>query len=111
MCIFIDPSNWTLLYNKAFVPILMAKHPALGKQVKDVWPKIYEIRISIDVVTTGESFYSHDQHYILQCDGYYESVYFNYTYNPIFKSDGKICALWCITQETTQQVLNTRKLK
>ncbi|KAF0403958.1 protein-histidine kinase [Gigaspora margarita] len=114
MCIFIDPSNWTLLYNKAFVPILMAKHPALGKQVKDVWPEIYEIRISIEfnnVVTTGKGFYLHDQHCILQRDGYDEGAYFNYSYSPIFKSDGKICALWCITQETTQQVLNARRLK
>ncbi|KAF0555765.1 hybrid sensor histidine kinase/response regulator [Gigaspora margarita] len=54
--IFIGPSNLTLLYNKAFVPILMAKHPALGKLVKDVWPERYEVHLSLAfnrVTTTG----------------------------------------------------------
>ncbi|KAF0555773.1 protein-histidine kinase [Gigaspora margarita] len=114
MCIFIDPSNWTLLYNKAFVPILMAKHPALGKQVKDVWPERYEAHMSLAfnrVTTTGKGLYYNDRLATLKRDGYDEKVYLNFTFSPIFKSDGTICALWNLTQETTHMVLNTRRLK
>ncbi|KAF0508287.1 protein-histidine kinase [Gigaspora margarita] len=99
---------------KRFLPIIMTKHPALGRSVKDVWPEIYETHLSLSfnrVTTTGKGLYHNDQFSILKRDGYDEEVYFNCTYSPIFKSDGTICALWCITQETTQQVLNTRRLK
>ncbi|RIB29099.1 hypothetical protein C2G38_2239112 [Gigaspora rosea] len=112
-CLYIDPSNWIILYNEAFAPILMTKHPALGKQVKDVWPEIYEIMDSVfnGIITTGKGISYNDEPTILQRDGYDEEAYFSCAYNPIFKSDGTICALWCLAQETTQQFLNTRRLK
>ncbi|RIB26103.1 hypothetical protein C2G38_2164178 [Gigaspora rosea] len=113
-CLYIDPPNWLILYNEAFAPILMTKHPALGKQVKDVWPEIYETRMNSvfnGVTTTGKGTYFRDDPTILQRDGYDEEAYFSYTYSPIFKSDGTICALWHLAQETTQQFLNTRRLK
>ncbi|KAF0555753.1 protein-histidine kinase [Gigaspora margarita] len=112
--IYCDPPNWLLLYNKAFVPIIKTNHPALGRSVKDIWPKVYETRMSLDfnrVTTTGKGLYYSDRPTKLQRDGYDEEVFFSYTYSPIFKSDGTICALWCIARETTQQVLNTRRLK
>ncbi|CAG8441243.1 15117_t:CDS:2 [Dentiscutata heterogama] len=114
MSIYIDPPNWLLFYNKAYAPILKAKHPALGRPIKDIWPEIFEIRMSLEfngVITTGQGYFGHDQHCILQRDGYDEDAYFTYTYSPVFKSDGTICAIWCLSQETTQKVLNTRRLK
>ncbi|RIB29104.1 hypothetical protein C2G38_2156178 [Gigaspora rosea] len=113
-CIYLDPPNWLLLYNKAFAPILMTKHPALGRSLKDVWPELYENHMSLKfnrVTSTGKGLYYDNRPRILQRDGYDEKVYFSYSYSPIFKSDGTICALWCLVQETTQKVLNTRRLK
>ncbi|RIB04500.1 hypothetical protein C2G38_675830 [Gigaspora rosea] len=114
MCIYFDPPNWILLYNKAFAPILKTKHPAFGKLAKDIWCEIFETRMSIEfnsVITSGKGFFLRDQLCTLQRDGYDEDAYFSYTYSPIFKSDGTICALWCLAQETTQKALNTRRLK
>ncbi|KAF0458568.1 protein-histidine kinase [Gigaspora margarita] len=87
---------------------------AFGKLAKDIWYEIFESRMSIEfnsVITSGKGFYSRDQLCTLQRDGYDEDAYFSYTYSPIFKSDGTICALWCLAQETTQKALNTRRLK
>ncbi|KAF0510830.1 PAS domain S-box protein [Gigaspora margarita] len=107
--------NWIYLYNKAWQPILKTKHPsALGKPVKEVWPEIYEI---IDeqlekVRTTGKGIFYSDCLFELQRDGYTEEAYFNYTYSPIFKSDGSsVCAVFVMAQENTQKVLNNRRLK
>ncbi|RIB18109.1 hypothetical protein C2G38_2245974 [Gigaspora rosea] len=71
--IYIDPSKWIMLYNKA-----------LGKQFKEVWPERYDTYISLDfnkIVTTGKGL--------------------------CYKDLSKIGQ----PQETTQNVLNTRRLK
>ncbi|CAG8704911.1 15309_t:CDS:2, partial [Dentiscutata heterogama] len=97
-----------------FVPMLKTKHPALGMLVKDIWPEIYETRMVLkfnSVIETGKGYFGHDERAIVQRDGYDEDAYFTYTYSPIFKSDGTICALLCLARETTQRVLNTRRLK
>ncbi|RIB02857.1 hypothetical protein C2G38_2226662 [Gigaspora rosea] len=115
-CIFIDPSNWIILYNKEFAPIINPEHAALGTSVKyeDFWREAYESYMSLafnSVISTGKGLYFNDRPIILQRDGYDEEVYFNNTFSPIFKSDGTIYAIWCLAQETTQNVLNTRRLK
>ncbi|RIB30886.1 hypothetical protein C2G38_2237978 [Gigaspora rosea] len=102
-CIFLDPPNWLLLYNKA-----------LGRSAKDVWPEVYDTQLSVAfnrVTTTGKGLYHNDHSIILQRDGYDEEVYFSHTFSPIFKSDGSIGALFCLVQETTQNGLNTQRLK
>ncbi|CAG8489317.1 11858_t:CDS:2, partial [Dentiscutata heterogama] len=63
------------------------------------------------VRTTEKGIYNNDQLFELQRDGYIEEAYFDYSCNPIFKSDGSVCALLIYAQETTQKVLNTRRLK
>ncbi|KAF0555758.1 protein-histidine kinase [Gigaspora margarita] len=113
-CLFIDPSNRIMLYNKAFASILKSIHPALGKRFKDIWPERYDNYIGLDinrVTTTGKGIYFSDRPTKLQRDGYDEEVYLSSTFSPLFKTDGTICAFWCLTQETTQNVLNTRRLK
>ncbi|KAF0560338.1 PAS domain S-box protein [Gigaspora margarita] len=115
-CIFIDPSNWIILYNKAFAPLILPDYPALGTSVKyeEVWRETYEAYMSLAfnrVTATGKGLYFNDRPIILKRDGYDEEVFFNSTYSPIFKSDGTIYAIWCLAQETTQNVLTTRRLK
>ncbi|KAF0404789.1 PAS domain S-box protein [Gigaspora margarita] len=39
--------DWISIYNKAWIPIIKAKHPrALGETLKQTWPDIHEILIS-----------------------------------------------------------------
>ncbi|CAG8446770.1 3763_t:CDS:2 [Dentiscutata heterogama] len=115
-CICICP-NWTFLYNEAYLPILKTKHPyALGKTVKEVWPEIYEIISSelerqVVVRVTGKGIFKKDVLFELQRDGYIEEAYFNYTFSPILKSDGTVCAVLTFAQEITQRVLIGRRFK
>ncbi|RIB20586.1 hypothetical protein C2G38_2178990 [Gigaspora rosea] len=112
-CLSIAP-DWISLYNKAWQPLLKTRHPyALGKTAKENWPEIYEIVVSQleSVRTTGKGIFKNDAFFELQRDGYTEEAYFNYTFSPIFKSDGSVCAVLIMSQETTHKVLNTRRLK
>ncbi|CAG8453876.1 16134_t:CDS:2 [Dentiscutata heterogama] len=114
ICLHIGPPEWILLYNKGFSDILKTRHPfALGKSTKEVWPEICEIVISQleEVRKSGKGMFKKDEYFELERDGYKEESYFNYTFSPIFKSDGTVWAIMNMAQETTQRVLNARRLK
>ncbi|KAF0559600.1 protein-histidine kinase [Gigaspora margarita] len=113
-CALYTGPGWVMIYNEAWQPILKTKHPyALGKPFKDVWPEIYE---SFDlqfqsVINTRKGLFKKDQLYLLESVGYIKEAYLDYTLSPIFTSDGSIYGMLVIAQETTQKVLNTRRLK
>ncbi|RIB26180.1 hypothetical protein C2G38_2240915 [Gigaspora rosea] len=113
MCLSIGPPHWIQLYNKAWVPILKSKPCVIGMTLKEAWPEAYDIVMPLydSVCTTKKGFFRNDDYYELQRDGYTEEVYLSYTYSPVFKSDGTVWALIVIAQETTQKVLNARRLK
>ncbi|KAF0507779.1 PAS domain S-box protein [Gigaspora margarita] len=105
---------WIIVHNKAWKQVLKGKHPhVIGKQSKEIFPEAYEIFTSgyENVRITGKGTFKTDQLLELQRDGYAEEAYFSYSYNPIFKSDNSVCAIFILAQETTQNVLNTRRLK
>ncbi|KAF0559594.1 protein-histidine kinase [Gigaspora margarita] len=108
-------SDWIQIYNEAWQSILMTKHTyASGKPFSEIWPEIYEYVVATQfeiVKMTGKGLFNKDQLYLLERDGYIEEAYFNYTCSPVFKSDGTVCGMFCIVQETTQRVLNARRLK
>ncbi|KAF0527409.1 protein-histidine kinase [Gigaspora margarita] len=113
ICLFIGSPDWIQLYNKAWIPILLSKPCALGKSSKETWAEIYDIINPLfeGVRTTKKGLFRNDDYYELYRDGYTEETYFDYTYSPVIKLDGTVCALIAIVQETTQKVLNTRRLK
>ncbi|CAG8446791.1 3528_t:CDS:10, partial [Scutellospora calospora] len=112
-CIYLHPSSWISLYNEAWIPIVKARHPAIGKTFKEVWPEAYDIVIPQfeNVRITGKGIIKTDTYYELQRDGYIEETYFYYTFSPIFKSDGTVNAIFAVAQDTTHEVLNARRLK
>ncbi|KAF0544564.1 PAS domain S-box protein [Gigaspora margarita] len=115
ICVFINPPDWILIYNKAYLPILKSKHPeALGMRLQDVFPEAFESRTGYElnnVIATGKGVYGHDEGGAFERDGYIEEVYFCNTFSPVFKSDGTIDAILCLVQETTQKVIEARRLQ
>ncbi|KAF0428231.1 PAS domain S-box protein [Gigaspora margarita] len=114
ICLYMGSPHWTELYNEAWIPTLKTKHPfALGKQFKQVWPEAYDAFFPQleNVKNTGKGMFCEDQYFESQRDGYTEETYFNFTFSPVFKSDGTVCAIFNVLQETTQKVLNTRRVK
>ncbi|CAG8498623.1 13120_t:CDS:2, partial [Dentiscutata heterogama] len=85
-----------------------------GKPMRDAWPKpicdIFSTRLE-EVRTTRKGFFIKDEFFEVPRVGYTQEGYFTTSYSPIFKSDGTICAILDIAQETTQNILNTRRLK
>ncbi|KAF0550189.1 protein-histidine kinase [Gigaspora margarita] len=113
--LYIGPPEWIFLYNDAFSEYLKQDHPyALGKPMRDIWPKTL-----CDIVfpqleyvrTTKKGLFKKDEYYEAPRAGYAEESYFDYAYSPIFKLDGTVWGVLDIAQETTQSVLNTRRLK
>ncbi|RIB29689.1 hypothetical protein C2G38_995654 [Gigaspora rosea] len=112
-CIIIAP-DWIALYNKAWIPIMKAKHPyALGKTFKQIWPDIHELLISQfeSIRASGKGFLKNEEYFEFDRDGYTEEAYISYSSSPIFKSDGSVCAVFVLGQDVTEKVLNTRRLK
>ncbi|CAG8489719.1 2419_t:CDS:2, partial [Dentiscutata heterogama] len=52
-----------------------------------------------------------DRYIELTRDGYSEESYFDYTFSPVLRPDGTVCAIYTLTQETTRRILNARRLK
>ncbi|RIB22806.1 hypothetical protein C2G38_2243074 [Gigaspora rosea] len=115
ICLFLGPPEWIFLYNDAFSEYLKQDHPyALGKPMRDVWPKtLCDIVLQqVEYVRTNKKgLFKKDEYYEAPRVGYIEEQYFDYAHSPIFKLDGTVWGILVIAQETTQNVLNTRRLK
>ncbi|KAF0544561.1 protein-histidine kinase [Gigaspora margarita] len=116
MCIYLG-SDWVILHNKEWVQIMTMGHAGqpcvIGKTIKEAWPSRHGSVKSLceSVRTTRKGIFKCDQYFEAARDGYIEEAYFDYTYSPIFKSDGTVDGILCIAQETTKRVLNDRRIK
>ncbi len=103
-----------LIYNDAWVPILgPAKHPALGKPGELVWPEMWHIIGAQlrSVLDTGQATWSDDQLLPAMRHGYLEEAYFTYSYSPIRDETGGVAGMFTAVIETTDRVLNERRLR
>ncbi len=103
-----------LLYNDAWVPILGPdKHPAVGLPGIQVWPEVWHI-IGMQlqsVLDTGQATFSDGQLLPRMRRGHLEEAYFTYSYSAIRNESGSVGGVFTAVTETTQQVLNDRRLR
>ncbi|MBW4616459.1 MAG: response regulator [Desmonostoc vinosum HA7617-LM4] len=105
-------SDFSLLYNDAWKPILGDKHPwGLGRPAREVWSEIWagigpELK---GVLATGEGTFHSDELLAMYRFGYIEECYFDYTFNPIRGETGTVEGVINIVSETTYRVLNDRR--
>lgn len=102
-------------YNDAHRPSLGddGKHPnALGKPAKEVWREIWGIiKPLIDQVrSTGEATWSEDQLIPFYRNGQIEDVYWTFSYSPVFNESGQVEGVLTTCTETTEKVVNMKKL-
>ncbi|MFC1414290.1 SpoIIE family protein phosphatase [Streptacidiphilus sp. N1-12] len=102
-----------MVYNDAFVPILGAKHPALGLPCAEVWADAWPVvgDMITRVMERGESTYHENLPLLLQRHGFDETVYFTFAYSAIPQDDGTVGGVFTVVTETTPQVLGTRRLR
>ncbi|KAF0441225.1 protein-histidine kinase [Gigaspora margarita] len=113
LCIYPD---WISIYNPAWNPIFKAKssyQQALGKPLKETWPEVYDVLNSQfeSVRISRKGTFFNDFCYAVERDGYSEDIFFKHGFNPVIQSDGTVCAILFLGQETTQNVLSARRLK
>lgn len=101
-------------YNDGYREILGTKHPqAMGAPAREIWPEIWD--------TIGPMFASVMQgdgptwveDGLLEIDrhGFVEECYFTYSYSPILTEDGEIVGVLDTVTETTDQVVDARRLQ
>jgi PAS domain S-box-containing protein len=107
--------NLIQFYNDAYRPILgTTKHPqAIGQQGCQCWPEIWNVigPMLEGVLATGEAIWSDDQMFLLDRNGYLEECYFTFSYSPIFDEKGKVGGIFTTVTETTERVINERRLQ
>ncbi|MGD1877120.1 MAG: HWE histidine kinase domain-containing protein [Kiloniellaceae bacterium] len=103
-----------LLYNDAWAPIPGPRHPAaLGKPAQEVWDDIWDIIWPQfrELLETGEGFHAENQLLPMRRYGFEEETYWNYSFTAIRGEDGRIAGIFNTGFETTEVVLNQRRLR
>jgi signal transduction histidine kinase/DNA-binding response OmpR family regulator len=107
--------DYLMLYNESLVPMVGAqKHPrAVGQPASIVLAEIWEIIEPLlrKVRTTGEATWSEDLMLPLARSGTPEESYFTFTYSPIRDETGGIGGVFCAVVETTDKVIEGRRLR
>ncbi len=102
-------------YNDAYRRLLRAdKHPkALGQRGEECWPEIWDVIGSqIDaVMLNGKPTFQRNQLIPIERHGALEDVYWSYSYSPIFDSNGSIRGTLVVCSETTEEVIDARRLR
>lgn len=100
-----------LIYNDAWSPIPGNKHPwALGRPARQVWPDIWsDIEPQFKKAFSGEPGGSKDALLPMQRHGYTEECYFDFTFTPVFGTDGQVDGVFNAVIETTYRVINERR--
>ncbi|MBH8564173.1 PAS domain-containing protein [Nostoc sp. CENA67] len=102
-------------YNDGYRPSLGAhKHPqALGQRGSDCWAEIWQIigpQIH-NVMTEGQETWHEDQLVPFHRNGYFEEIYFTYSYSPVRDETGRVGGTLVVCTETTGRVLSNRRLQ
>ncbi|GAA3885945.1 SpoIIE family protein phosphatase [Saccharothrix violaceirubra] len=100
------------LYNDAYLPLLGANHPALGKPGRLVWDEIWHIigPMLDSVVATGEATWSEDLLLPMHRHGYLEETYWTYSYSPLHDDEGVVRGVFTAVSDTTERVVGERRL-
>ena len=102
-------------YNDAFRPSLGidGKHPAIGKQGKEVWQEIWDFvgPLIASVITTGKPVWFEDQLVPFYRNGKIEDIYWTFSYSPAYGDGGKINGVFVTCTETTEKVLNQKAIE
>ncbi|MFY2558308.1 ATP-binding protein [Corallococcus terminator] len=108
--------RYVQMYNDAYRPICGAtKHPAaLGQEAALTWPEVWSTFLAPGwerIQATGEPIRVEDLMMPLDRNGYVEECYFSYSHSPIRDESGGVGGIFAALTETTERVLNERRLR
>src|SRR5512141_900001 len=103
-----------MLYNDTYAPIISNKHPrALGSRGRQTFPEIWDTIGPMlgRVMKQGEAVRADDLFLLLDRNGYPEECYFTFSYSPILDESGGVGGIFTPVQETTDRVIQERRLR
>src|SRR3954447_6230560 len=106
--------EFVLVYNEAYVELIGEKHPsALGSPARVVFPEAWDtIGPKMQgVLAGGDPFFAVDEPVPLERHGMLEECYFTFSYSAAGYLDDLVEGVIDIATETTQQVLDRRRLE
>src|SRR4051812_41984403 len=106
--------EFVLVYNEAYVELIGQKHPsALGSPARVVFPEAWDtIGPKMQgVLAGGDPFFAIDERVPLERHGMLEECYFTFSYSAAGYLDDLVEGVIDIATETTQQVLDRRRLE
>src|SRR4051812_45395651 len=106
--------EFVLVYNEAYVELIGQKHPsALGSPARVVFPEAWDtIGPKMQgVLAGGDPFFAIDEPVPLERHGMLEECYFTFSYSAAGYLDDLVEGVIDIATETTQQVLDRRRLE
>ncbi|WP_235498055.1 sensor domain-containing diguanylate cyclase [Frankia sp. R43] len=103
------------IHNDAVVPMIGRKHPGcIGRPFREIFPEAADRLLPMleQVMSGGGATWAKNWPSKLHRYGYLEDCYFTFSYSPIRRlPDGDVEGVLATLQETTDQVLATRRLE
>nr|WP_281360215.1 SpoIIE family protein phosphatase [Isoptericola halotolerans] len=103
-----------MIYNDGYRRMLGSDlHPrAMGCPAAELWGQIWEDvgPLFDEVLTSGEPTWNEDMLLWMNRSGYVEETRFTFSYSPLRDADGVVRGVMDIATETTQQVVDQRRL-
>lgn len=107
-------SDLRMIYNDGYRELLgRDKHPhAMGAPAEEVWGEVWpEIApLFAEVLRTGTPTWAVDHPLLLERSGFLEETAFTFSYSPIHDDDGVPRGVLDIVHETTESVVDRRRL-
>ncbi|WP_265522853.1 SpoIIE family protein phosphatase [Oerskovia flava] len=103
-----------MIYNDGYRPMLGSEkhHGAMGAPAREVWHEIWDDvgPLFDDVLRTGEPTWAVDQTLFMERSGYREETAFTFSYSALRDDEGAVRGVLDIATETTDQVVDSRRL-
>jgi signal transduction histidine kinase len=102
------------LYNDACIPILFDKHPFIfGTPLLSSWPELspYVAELLQGAMRENRGAWFENRPFLIDRRGFIEECFFSLSTSPIHDDNDKVIGLFASLQETTEQVLATRRLR
>ena len=98
-------------YNDAYAPVIGAKHPAIGKDIRLTQPETWDaLEPPIErAMTTLEASWMPGLLLQLERHGYREETYFTVSHAPAFDDEGRVAGIHAICTEVTGELLAARR--
>jgi hypothetical protein len=99
------------LYNDAYAPLIGAKHPAIGEDIRVTLAEGWDaLGPPIDhAMATREASWLPELPLLLERAGYREETYFTVSHAPAFDDDGGVGGMHAVCTEVTAQVIGRRR--